>query len=67
MYGEQLSVSLRVDQRNAHSAISGDIVHLRVLGQSIVVLGSADIVFEYLDSKRSANTSDRKQTPMIEL
>ena len=41
-------------------------MHFRVLGQSMVVLGSADAIFEYLD-KRSANTSDRIQTPMIEL
>ena len=46
--------------------VAGDILHFRVLGTSIVVLGSADVIFEYLDG-RSANTSDRKQTPLIEL
>ncbi|PIL29134.1 hypothetical protein GSI_09183 [Ganoderma sinense ZZ0214-1] len=44
----------------------GDVVYLQVFGQSIVVLGSPDAIFEYLD-KQSANTSDRVQTPMIEL
>ncbi|PIL29427.1 cytochrome P450 [Ganoderma sinense ZZ0214-1] len=44
----------------------GDILHFQVLGQSVVVLGSADAILEYLD-KRSANTSDRPQSPMLEL
>ncbi|KAM5536777.1 hypothetical protein V8D89_009495 [Ganoderma adspersum] len=44
----------------------GDVVYLQVLGQSIMVLGSPEVIFEYLD-KRSANTSSRAQTPMIEL
>ncbi|KAI0705408.1 cytochrome P450 [Earliella scabrosa] len=44
----------------------GDILHLRIFGQSIVVLSSADVMFELLD-KRSATTSDRKDSPMIEL
>ncbi|TBU24770.1 cytochrome P450 [Dichomitus squalens] len=44
----------------------GDIIHLHVLGQHIVVLGSAQAIYEYLE-KRSANTSDRVQSPMIEL
>ncbi|KAI1792486.1 cytochrome P450 [Ganoderma leucocontextum] len=44
----------------------GDVLYLKVLGQPIVVLGSAEAIFEYLD-KRSANTSDRVQSPMIEL
>ncbi|KAI0697653.1 cytochrome P450 [Cerioporus squamosus] len=44
----------------------GDIMHFQVLGQHVVVLGSSDLIFEYLD-KRSANTSDRKSTPMLKL
>ncbi|KAM5536769.1 hypothetical protein V8D89_009487 [Ganoderma adspersum] len=44
----------------------GDVIYLQVLGQPIVVLGSADAIFEYLD-KRTANTSDRVQSPMTEL
>ncbi|KAI0767311.1 CyP450 monooxygenase [Fomes fomentarius] len=44
----------------------GDIMHFEVLGQHIVVLGSSDAIFEYLD-RRSANTSSRRQTPLIEI
>ncbi|RDX45842.1 cytochrome P450 [Lentinus brumalis] len=44
----------------------GDILHLQVLNKHIVVLGSADIISEYLE-KRSANTSDREHTIMLEL
>ena len=44
----------------------GDIIHVRVLGQSMVVLNSAAVIDEYLE-KRSAITSDRKQTPLIAL
>lgn len=46
--------------------VEGDIMYFQVLGQSIMVIGSPEAMFEYLD-KRSANTSDRVQTPMIEL
>ena len=48
------------------SGFAGNIVHFRVLGQSIIVLNSADDVVELLE-KRSATSSDRPQTPMIEL
>ena len=48
------------------SAFAGNIVYFRVLGQSIIVLNSADNVIELL-AKRSATSSDRPQTPMIEL
>ncbi|KAM5539386.1 hypothetical protein V8D89_006838 [Ganoderma adspersum] len=44
----------------------GDILCLRVFSQPMVVLGSADVIIEYLD-KRSANTSDRKQTASLQL
>ncbi|KAI0752864.1 cytochrome P450 [Daedaleopsis nitida] len=44
----------------------GDVLHFRVLGQSTVVLNSARVMTEYLN-KRSANTSDRKQTALIQL
>ncbi len=45
---------------------TGDILHFRVLGDSFVALGSASVVMEYLD-KGSANTSDRKESVLIEL
>ncbi|KAI1792480.1 O-methylsterigmatocystin oxidoreductase [Ganoderma leucocontextum] len=44
----------------------GDIIHFRMLGQSIIVLGSLEIINEYLE-KRASNTSDRPQSPIIEL
>ena len=47
-------------------ALAGDIIHFRTMGNSIVVLGSASMIMEYLD-KRTANTSDRKQSVLIEL
>ncbi|KAI0697651.1 cytochrome P450 [Cerioporus squamosus] len=45
---------------------TGNILHFRILGDSLVVLGSASVIMEYLD-KRSANTSDRKESVLIEL
>ncbi len=44
----------------------GDILHFKVLGQHMVVLGSPEAMFELLE-KRSANTSDRQQVPLINL
>ena len=44
----------------------GDIVHLRAMGRSFVVLGNAEVVLEYLE-KRSANTSDRIDSPLTEV
>ncbi|PIL24686.1 cytochrome P450 [Ganoderma sinense ZZ0214-1] len=44
----------------------GDILHLKILGQHIVVLGSPEAISELLE-KRSANTSDRPQVPLMEL
>ena len=41
-------------------------MYFHVLGQSIVVLGDADVVDEFLD-KRSANTSDRAESQIVEL
>ena len=45
---------------------AGDIVYLSTLGQSMVVLGSSEIIFEYLD-QRSANTSDRTISQTMKL
>ncbi|KAI0767318.1 cytochrome P450 [Fomes fomentarius] len=44
----------------------GVILHFRVMGQSIVVLGSSDVIFEYLD-QRSSNTSDRRLSATMKL
>ncbi|TBU44100.1 cytochrome P450 [Dichomitus squalens] len=48
------------------SRVYGDILHFRIFTKSYVVLNSAEAMYELLD-KRTANTSDRVQTPMIEL
>lgn len=48
------------------TTVAGDILHLNVLGDSTVVLGNAELALEYLE-KRSAVTSDRKQSALIEL
>ncbi|RDX45824.1 cytochrome P450 [Lentinus brumalis] len=44
----------------------GDVLYFSVMGQSILVLDSARAVHELLE-KKAANTSDRTQSPMIEL
>ncbi len=44
----------------------GPILYFEAFRQPIVVLGSPDTTLEFLD-RRSANTSDRKQTPSISL
>nr|QPP19119.1 cytochrome P450 CYP1 [Wolfiporia cocos] len=41
----------------------GEIMHLSVLGQHVIVLSSADVITELLE-KRSANYSDRPRFPM---
>ncbi|KAI0741843.1 cytochrome P450 [Daedaleopsis nitida] len=54
---------------NAHAElckIYGDVVHVPVLGHSVVLLGSAKAIFDVLD-QRSATTSDRYQSPTIVL
>ena len=44
----------------------GDVIHLNVLGQDTVVLGSLKAARDLLD-KRSANYSDRPTSVMVEL
>ncbi|KAI0767308.1 CyP450 monooxygenase [Fomes fomentarius] len=44
----------------------GDIVYFNIIGRHIIVLGSPNVIFEFLE-KRSANTSSRRQTPLIEI
>ncbi|KAI0763571.1 CyP450 monooxygenase [Trametes elegans] len=48
------------------SAQYGDLIYLRVMSRSILVIGSASLATEFLD-KRSANSADRPSTPMTEL
>ena len=52
--------------RHVFMSLPGDLLHFKVLGQHMVVLGSPDAMFELLE-KRSANTSDRQQVPLINL
>ncbi|EMD39781.1 hypothetical protein CERSUDRAFT_112052 [Gelatoporia subvermispora B] len=44
----------------------GDVVHIHVLGQSIIILNSAEAASDLME-KRSANYSDRLQTEMMKL
>lgn len=44
----------------------GDVVFIEVLGQPMLVLGSAEAAFDLLD-RRSAIYSDRPQTAMMPL
>ncbi|KAI0715645.1 O-methylsterigmatocystin oxidoreductase [Cerioporus squamosus] len=44
----------------------GDIAYLQVIGQHIIVLGSAMAVSEFLE-KHASNTSDRLVTPVVRL
>lgn len=41
-------------------------MHFTVLGETFVVLNDAALIDEYLE-KRSANTSDRTQTPLLKM
>ncbi|TFK78806.1 hypothetical protein K466DRAFT_506694 [Polyporus arcularius HHB13444] len=45
---------------------AGDVVHLSMFGEHIVVLGSQQAIFDILE-KQSAATSERRQHPLIEL
>ncbi|OSD02925.1 cytochrome P450 [Trametes coccinea BRFM310] len=44
----------------------GDVVYLKVLGQSVILLGSYEAACELLE-KRSANYSDRPQSVMVDM
>ena len=41
-------------------------MHVRVLGQSIVALGSPEVISEFLE-RRSSVMSDRVQSPLYKL
>ena len=65
VYGKPLS-SFRQAIVYSDTLGIGEIMHFRVLGQSIVVLGSPDVIFDFLE-KRSANTSDRQTSIVMEM
>ena len=44
----------------------GNLLYLEPLGQPLMIIGSYQVVLDLLE-KRSANYSDRPQTPMFEL
>ena len=60
------SNSPRQRSKSLTPPILGDIIHFQILGKSTVVLGSPQIIQEYLE-KRAGNTSDRVQTPVFDL
>ena len=64
-YGECVQFNKLCDQC-VFIFFTGDIVHLKILGQHMAVLGSPEAIFELLE-KRSANTSDRQQVPLMAL
>ena len=48
------------------SELTGDVVHLSIFSKHIVVLGSPQAIVDLLDHQ-SAVTSDRQQSPVLEL
>ena len=46
--------------------LSGDVMHLDVLGQPVIVLGSHEAASDLLE-KRSSNYSDRAPSPMVDM
>ena len=63
-YGEYI-----LRQRSSHVFMLfciGDVVYFRMLNQGMVILGSPEAIFEFLD-KKSANTSDRLQSVLFDL
>ena len=62
-----VNLSVIISSQSGCSCLTkGDIVHIRVLGTSIIVIESLDILLEYLD-KQAAKTSDRPQSVITEL
>ena len=47
-------------------SVAGDIMHLDVFGQPIIVLNSHEAAIDLLE-KRSANYSDRSPSPMVDM
>lgn len=54
------------DSYFTYTHVSGDVLHLRLFGQHIIVLGSAEVAFELLE-KRSTQYSDRVYAAMLTL
>ena len=50
--------------RHKQLNISGDMIHLNILGQHFLILNSLEVTTDLFE-KRSSNYSDRKQTTMM--
>ena len=62
-YGESTILSPYPSQVLMRSP-AGDVLCFKIFNEYVIILGSAATVLEYLD-RRSANTSDRKQTQSL--
>ncbi len=51
---------------NSLGVLSGDVIHLDLLGQSMIVLGSLQAASD-LTEKKSTNNSDRPSSVMVDL
>ena len=59
-------LSLTFDYNLLRVHMVGDVMYLQIFKQPVLVLGDPDSITEFFE-KRSANTSDRKQTPSMSL
>ena len=64
-YGEHVRQITSVCMFSRRSNV-GDLMHFKLLGQHMLVLGSPEVIVELLD-KHSANTSDRSMSPLTTL
>lgn len=46
--------------------VAGNIMHFHIPGESFVVLNDPNLILEYLE-KKSANSSDRPQSPLLKM
>lgn len=65
-YGEYHGGTLYTSNRSTANRRIGDVVYVPVLGQDMLLLGSAQAVFDLLE-KQSALSSDRQHSPLISL
>ena len=47
--------------------LQGDIIYLEAMGQPIIVLNSAKVINDLLESDKSLNFSDRVRTPSLQM
>ena len=63
-YGKSTILSLYSSPGLMPRPPAGDVLCFKIFNEYVIILGSAATVLEYLD-RRSANTSDRKQTQSL--